>query len=65
MLNLILGAALVGAAAVALWAALPVDGKMRSWNTPQIAPLVAVIFTGAVAIGFGLMLASAVSFFRG
>jgi hypothetical protein len=63
MVNLLLGAALVGATAVAFRAALPVDGKMRSWITPKIEPYVAIVFLAVATTGFGLMLLGAISFF--
>ena len=63
MLNLVIGAAVVSATAVAFRAAMPLDGKMRSWITPATAPYVALLITAAAMFGFGLMLASAISFF--
>ena len=61
MLNLLLGAALVGMSGLALKSALPVDGRVRSWITPNREPYVAIAFVLLGTLGLGLIMHGAVS----
>ena len=38
MLNLVLGAAMLGAVALVFWLVLPVEGRVRPWITPWLDP---------------------------
>jgi hypothetical protein len=61
MLNIVLGAAVFGATALAFQAARPVNGKMRPWITPRVEPYITVAFVAAASLGVGLILVGVVS----
>lgn len=64
MLNVLLGAAVFGATAVAFRYALPVDGKIQRWMTPNVEPYMAIAFVGGASLGLGLMIVGAVTMLR-
>ena len=55
MLNLVLGAAVLGAVALVFWLVLPVEGKVRPWITPWLEPYMVVGMIVGSAFGIFLL----------